>query len=149
MPTLYSACGIDPCDLEPAMAFAHRHEPSQGASINITPLVDVLLVLLVIFMVAAPIASRTLPLEFPGRSEPKAAPAEALRLRIGMAGDYALDGQPVDRRELPSALRQATAGLADARLSISSADDSDYQAFVTALAAARSAGIENIATEVR
>lgn len=131
------------------MAFAHRYDSPHTAAINITPLVDVLLVLLVIFMVSAPILGGTLPIEFPGRGEPKTVPADGLRLRIGIAGDYALDGQPVDRRQLPSALRAATAGVPDVRLSISSADDSDYQAFVTALSAARAAGIENIATEVR
>lgn len=131
------------------MAFAQRCDLPQSASINITPLIDVLLVLLVIFMVSAPILSDTLRLQLPGRSQRQPLPPEGLQLRIGIAGDYALDGQPVDRRQLPLALRQATAGFADPRLSISSADDSDYQAFVTALAAARSAGIENIATEVR
>lgn len=149
MPGLYSDRGDVPRDLEPAMAFAHRYDAPQVASINITPLVDVLLVLLVIFMVSAPVLSDTLRLQFPGRGEQRPVPAEGLRLRIGIAGDYALDGQPVDRRALPRALRAASAGLADPRLSISSADDSDYQAFVTALAAARTAGIENIATEVR
>ncbi len=130
------------------MPFARQDNHAQTASINITPLVDVMLVLLVIFMVATPVLSRTLSMELPGMGE-GAKPAEDLRLQIGMAGDYTLDGRPVARDALAPALRDALALAPELRLRISAADDSDYQAFVVALAAARQSGIRNVGTEMR
>ncbi|MCA1714490.1 MAG: biopolymer transporter ExbD [Gammaproteobacteria bacterium] len=130
------------------MAVGLQDGSTQVPRINITPLVDVLLVLLVIFMVATPVLSRTLAMELPGTGE-GAKPAEDLRLQIGMAGDYSLAGQPLAREALVPALREALVQSPQLRLRIAAADDSDYQAFVAALAAARQAGIDNIGAEMR
>lgn len=130
------------------MAFATQDGSAQVARINITPLVDVMLVLLVIFMVAAPVLSRTLAMDLP-RSGEGAKTVPDLRLQIGMAGEYRLAGQPVAREALAAALREALLQSPELRLRIAAADDSDYQAFVSALAAARQADIDNIATEMR
>jgi biopolymer transport protein ExbD len=45
------------------MAFAQTSQPRNIAEMNITPLVDVMLVMLVIFMIAAPVLSRPIPLD--------------------------------------------------------------------------------------
>lgn len=131
------------------MAFAKPETQTQLAAINITPLVDVLLVLLVIFMVTAPMLSRTLPMQLPGPGPAPVQPTVDLRLQIGMAGDYTLDGRAVARETLVSALRDALALAPGLRLRIAAADDSDYQAFITAIAAARQAGIRNVGAEMR
>jgi biopolymer transport protein ExbD len=128
------------------MAFATQDRPL--ATINITPLVDVLLVLLVIFMVTAPLLSRSLPMQLPHAGSATATPRE-LRLQIDTAGDYTLDGRPVSATALGDALHAAQAQVPDVRLRIASADDSDYQAFVGALAVAEHAGVRNIGSEMR
>jgi biopolymer transport protein ExbD len=120
----------------------------QLATINITPLVDVLLVVLVIFMVATPLFSRALPMQLPQRA-PATADGPQLRLQIDSAGGYRLDGQPVSAEGLSTALRDASAKAPDLRLRIASAEDGDYQAFVGALAVARRAGVRNIGSEMR
>lgn len=130
------------------MAFATQDANAQAARINITPLIDVMLVLLVIFMVAAPVLSRTLAMDLP-RTGDGTKPVPDLRLQIDMAGQYTLAGQPVPREGLAAALSDALLQAPTLRLRIAAADDSDYQAFVSALAAARQAGIDNIATEMR
>ena len=128
------------------VAFAIQNQ--QVATINITPLVDVLLVLLVIFMVATPLLDRPLPLNLaPGQGSPL--PVRELRLQIDLAGDYTLDGQTLSRTDLGLALRDAHARSPGLRLRIAAADDSDYQAFVRALALAQQAGIHNIGSEMR
>lgn len=112
---------------------------------NLTPLFDVLLVVLVIFMVSIPALERQLPMQLrvahPGVAR---TPPRDVQLRIGLAGDYTLDGMPVDRNALAAQLQQQRHD--DPRLVISSADGSAYQAFVAALAAAREAGMANVAT---
>ena len=131
------------------MAFAMHNEHAQAASINITPLVDVMLVLLIIFMVAAPALTHTLSMQMPGTTKLAPPPATDVRLQIGIAGDYTLDGRLVARETLVHALRDALAQSPGLRLRIAAVDDSDYQAFVTAIAAARQAGIRNVGAEMR
>lgn len=127
---------------------AHAAQDRQLVAINITPLVDVLLVLLVIFMVAAPLLSRPLPMQLPHPGTATTTPRE-LRLQIDSVGDYTLDGRPVSATALGDALRVAQEQAPDLRLRIASADDSDYQAFVGALSVAERAGIRNIGSEMR
>ena len=50
------------------MAFASRPSHRNVAEMNITPLVDVMLVLLVIFMLVAPVVSRPMPLDLAGKA---------------------------------------------------------------------------------
>ena len=88
------------------MAFAIQNQ--QVATINIRPLVDVLLVLLVIFMVATPLLDRPLPLNLAfGQGTPL--PVRELRLQIDLAGDYTLDGRTLSRTDLGLALSDAHA----------------------------------------
>jgi biopolymer transport protein ExbD len=123
------------------VAFAIQNP--QVATTNITPLVDVLLVLLVIFMVAIPLLDGPLALNLSsGHGTPL--PVPELRLQIDLAGDYTLDGRTLSRTDLGLALRDAHARSPELRLRIAAADDSDYQAFVRALALAQQAGIDNI-----
>ena len=128
------------------MAFANRDAALPVAAINITPLVDVLLVLLVIFMVTAPVLARSLDVQLPQPVDTEQKPAPQLHLRVDAAGGYWLEDAAVDRHALVAALRAASAGDPDLQLVLRSDDDGEYQGFVAALSAAREAGIHAIAT---
>lgn len=122
--------------------------PAQGAmaGINITPLVDVMLVLLVIFMVTMPICSDTLRLTLPGTGEPPPGPpAEIVQLQVQADGSALLDGARVALASLAAELRAQRAQAPRARLSLDSSGDAEYRAFALALAAAREAGYRDIA----
>ena len=108
-----------------------------------TPLVELLLVLLLVAWVAA--ASGVLRQSGADARQP----APELRLQIDPSGAYALDGQRVDQGKLEAALQQARARSPDLRLRIATADGSDAQAFVHALASAQDAGIRNVGSEMR
>jgi len=127
------------------MAFSAPASRSELAEINITPLVDVMLVLLVIFMVTAPILSRPIEAMLPQPVEGKPVePRNDLVLKVGLAGLYTLDDRPVTLAELRARLEDAR--IADPRtvLQVEAADGADYQQLVTALAQAEASGLGNI-----
>ncbi len=127
------------------MAFSAPASRSELAEINITPLVDVMLVLLVIFMVTAPILSRPIEAMLPQPVKDKAIePPNDLVLKVGLAGLYTLDDRPVTLGELRARLEDAR--VADPRtiLQVEAADGADYQQLVTALAQAEASGVGNI-----
>ena len=124
--------------------------PAQGAiaGINITPLVDVMLVLLVIFMVTMPIRSESIDLTLPGITPPRAIPPpEPVQLQVQADGSALLDGVRVELPALAAELRAQHAQAPDAVLSLDSSGDAEYRTFVQALAAARNAGYRDIAVK--
>ncbi len=75
------------------------------AEINVTPLVDVMLVLLIIFMVTAPLLKAGVPVQLPdSRARALAEDAHAIDITIDRAGAIYLDGDPVLAADLPRRL---------------------------------------------
>lgn len=127
------------------MAFSVSASRSELAEINITPLVDVMLVLLVIFMVTAPMLSRPIQVALPQPGPtPTTAPPNDLVLRIGVAGDYTLDDRAIPAAELRAYLEEARVSDPDTILWVESAEGAEYQQVVTALATAEASGLRNI-----
>jgi biopolymer transport protein ExbD len=80
------------------------------AELNVTPLVDVMLVLLVIFMMMAPHLARETPIELPSARHAQGSDAsERLVLRVHADGALALAGKPIEREELVDSLRASSA----------------------------------------
>lgn len=115
------------------------------AQINITPLVDVLLVLLVIFMVTAPALTDTLDLRLPQTSIDVNASPPRLTLRVHSSGEFELAGQRLAASQLEPALRAVAQRAPATLLEIDAGADAEYQGFARALGAARASGLENIA----
>jgi biopolymer transport protein ExbD len=117
-----------------------RLPPSATAIINVTPLVDVMLVLLVICMLAVPLATQRLPLRNAacGRDCP-AAPAPA-HLSVKRTGEMYWDGRAINRGELHANLG-ALARDPERALEIEVEANARYALFADALAAARNAGV--------
>ena len=75
------------------------------SDINVTPLVDVMLVLLVIFLITAPLMGKSLHLELPSADVPAApAPSASMRLSIDLQGAVFIDDKPVSTQALPAVL---------------------------------------------
>ena len=130
-----------------ASVFARPHPQAAAiAGINITPLVDVMLVLLVIFMVTMPIRSESIDLTLPGITPPRAIPPpEPVQLQVQADGSALLDGVRVELPALAAELRAQHAQAPKAGLSLDGSGDAEYRAFAFALAAARNAGYRDIA----
>lgn len=127
-------------------ASAHSARASDRGSIaeiNITPLVDVMLVLLVIFMIAAPAVTRTLPMRLPGPG-PGTADVPRLKLQVNASGEFALDGRSLSRESLRGALTALATRSPQPIIEIAASQDADYQAFTTALSTVRASGMDNV-----
>jgi biopolymer transport protein TolR len=135
-----------------------RFIPAAGepnSSINITPLVDVVLVLLIIFMVVTPLLEKDIAVRVPKTevTEDRAeVPPDQLVVRIEQNGDLTINNEKVPQAELVDRL---TAILkkkpANDKLVFIAADDSaNYGALVSVLDRAKQAGAETIgmATEI-
>ena len=86
----------------------HRRAPM--AEINVTPLVDVMLVLLIIFMVTAPLLVSGVPVELPeSRANALDQKKEPVEISIDKEGATFIDGNEVPPSELPSRLEEIAA----------------------------------------
>ncbi|NML16306.1 ExbD/TolR family protein [Azohydromonas caseinilytica] len=77
------------------------------SDINMTPLIDVMLVLLVIFMIAAPLMTSSLRLDLPQAEGTPSEAQDAISLALDAQGQRYLDEQPVDEAALKERLAQA------------------------------------------
>ncbi|MCU6454584.1 protein TolR [Sphingomonas sp. A2-49] len=83
------------------------------ADINVTPLVDVMLVLLIIFMVTAPLLTAGVPVNLPdSRAKALDQDARPVQLSIDAAGQLFLDDAPVTEAALPERLERLAASKA-------------------------------------
>jgi biopolymer transport protein ExbD len=114
------------------------------ADINVTPLIDVLLVLLIIFMCVAPVAPRALAAGLPRTaSAPRPSP-RGLVLEVG-AEALALNGTPVlTFPDLDRRLRAAFATRGDGTLFVRPEADAPYERVVRAIDVAAGAGASRV-----
>jgi biopolymer transport protein ExbD/biopolymer transport protein TolR len=113
------------------------------ADINVTPMIDVMLVLLIIFMVVTP----ALAFEAKLPKARTAAPEKEERVTLGIdkAGKYFVDDKPVGDAQLEQTLRDAYAKRPDDHvLYLKAHDESQYSRTLTAIDAARNAGVRRI-----
>jgi biopolymer transport protein ExbD len=85
--------------------------------INVTPFIDVMLVLLIIFMVAAPLATVDVPVDLPASTmQPQPRPNKPVYLTIKADQSLAIGDDPVALSALPAALDAATGSQKDERI---------------------------------
>jgi biopolymer transport protein ExbD len=114
------------------------------ADINTTPLVDVMLVLLVIFIITAPLFHQAIPVDLPQVSSSKLDDKPAvIQLAIDAQGIVFLDGEAVHRQALDARFARLTAGNPELHLR---ADRSTrYEIVADVMAAAQRNGLMKIA----
>ena len=116
------------------------------ADINVTPLVDVMLVLLVVFMVTAPLLTMGVPLDLP---ESKAGAIgdkqEPLLISIDKKGDIYIQTTKVAEKFLTARLKAVTKGHKQARIFVRADKSLDYGVVMRVLGNIRSSGFEKVA----
>jgi biopolymer transport protein ExbD len=120
------------------------------ADINVTPLVDVMLVLLIIFMITAPMLTHKVKIDLP-QPNPNVVqpenPPEPVRLKIDQSGSLYWNDTPIDELGLKAQLA-VIGGLADPakqpEVQINAADGVAYESVARVLADAKSYGLTKI-----
>ncbi|MGY0195650.1 ExbD/TolR family protein [Leptothrix sp. BB-4] len=130
------------------MAFAsfdRRSASAPVADINMVPLIDVLLVLLVVFIVSAPLLTHSVRLRLPqASSQPQAAEVVAIDVSIDVQGRRHWNGQPVSRDEAVARLHAAGRQQPQPEIRLSADRDVAYRHVAETLADAAAAGLSRI-----
>lgn len=132
------------------MAFGTAGNRGPLADINVTPLVDVMLVLLIIFIVTTPMVTRTLTLDLPQSSpQPRTQvePSAPIALRLDADGQLFWNANPMPVQELQLRLSEQMRQNAGnpPELRITASQDAEYALLAKVLAAAKNAQVQRIA----
>jgi len=128
------------------MAFGTQDEPDEVMNeINMTPLVDVMLVLLIIFIITVPVMKHAVNIDLPrATNQPMDAKPETVRLAIDGAGKYYWNETPIDDQQLSTYLKTAAGKQPQPELHIRGDKEVRYQRVALAMAGAQQAGIKKI-----
>ncbi len=113
--------------------------------INMTPLVDVMLVLLIIFIITVPVMKHSVNIDLPRASnEAQNTKPETVRLSVDAAGAYFLNDAKIADDELAPRLQAAAAQTPQPDLHIRGDKAVRYERVAQAMAAAQQAGLRKI-----
>jgi biopolymer transport protein ExbD len=121
-------------------------ELTEVHDINVTPFIDVMLVLLIIFMVAAPLATVDVPVDLPSSTaQPQQRPPKPIYISIKADGSVSIGDDPVSNETLAGALATATHGDKEQRLFVRGDKAVPYQYVMQVMNALRDAGYLKLA----
>jgi len=135
------------------MAFTSEHDDEEVMSeINMTPLVDVMLVLLIIFMLTVPVLTQSVDVELPKTSSEVASQKpDAVTISIDASGDIFWSEEKLDKESLAKRLTDAAGQLPQPMIQIHGHRAASYDHVIQVMAAAQQAGLTQLGfvTEVQ
>ncbi|AXF84965.1 Biopolymer transport protein ExbD [Ephemeroptericola cinctiostellae] len=128
------------------MAFNARSDDDEVMSeINMTPLVDVMLVLLIIFIVAMPIVQHAVKLNLPqATTKPQDVNIKHITLVIDASGQVTWDGRPVDAVALSGVAQAAAEADSQVQLHVRADKATPYEKVAQVMAAVQNAGLSKV-----
>jgi biopolymer transport protein ExbD len=123
-------------------AAVFRH-PEPMSSINVTPFIDVLLVLLIMLIITVPMVSHKVPIDLPNGPEVEKRP-QPYQLAIDAAGTLFWEGRRIADAELPGLLAGMQKGNPEAALALNTNAETRYERFDSVLATVKRAGVTRL-----
>ena len=127
-----------------------RLERTQGepplSDINVTPLVDVMLVLLIIFMITVPMLSHKIKIDLPQPTlnPPPDNPPEPITLGVRLTGQLYWNDEPITEAAMQAQLRVAAQRTPQPELQIRADRDTEYQVVASVMTDAKNAGMVKV-----
>ena len=115
--------------------------------INVTPMIDVLLVLLIIFMMVIPMSRKAIDLQLPDPTpdnSPQGPPPSQIVLEVLPGNVYKVNSQPIGKNELQKRLKEIYDPRPDKLIFIKGDPKVKYQDVIFAMDMARQAGVKVI-----
>ena len=126
-------------------SFKSGGESAPMAEINMIPLIDVMLVLLVIFIITAPLLTHAVKIDLPkAASHANLTKPDHIALSIDATGQIFWNGERIERRELDARMTTASKIDPQPELHLRADKSTQYQALAEVMAAAGKAGLTRI-----
>ena len=128
------------------MAISAGNSGGVQSDINVTPMIDVLLVLLIIFMITQPLSRKAMDVQVPPPNSTTASTSASnqIVLELGDDGSYAINSQPVPKDQLDTQIHAVFDNRPAKLLFIKAAPNRIYQDVIDAMDVARGAGVQII-----
>lgn len=129
------------------MAFELGDNDTGGMNeMNLIPLIDIMLVLMIIFLVTATVLNPTVPLDLPKTSASvNEAPPKALQISIDAGGEIYWDQEKISLTELETRFKQAVSAGDDPQVHLRADKEGKYDMVAQVLATASGTGLTKIA----
>lgn len=124
--------------------FNQQHNQAPLAEINMVPLIDVMLVLLVIFMVTAPLLTHAVKVDLPSAASSPVTPAEKIDLSIDGSGQLFWNATPMSKADIIVRLEETGLSAPDTEIHLRVDKNTRYEVIAEIMAASASAGLGKI-----
>ncbi len=125
------------------------NEVTEGAELNITPLIDIVFILLIFFVVTTTFVHELgLPIERPDSDTATEQPHDVVRVAVSQQGEITVDAQPTSPWRVEAEVRARLREHADASVIVIADKGATAEVIVDAIDACRRAGAEGVALGV-
>ena len=128
-----------------SMSTGGGNEGGVMAEINVTPLVDVMLVLLIIFMITAPLMAHKVQIDLPESvAKPNEEPPGTITVALKSTGETYWNDEPIVRSAVDTQLRIEARRTPQPAVQIRADEDTEYKDVATMMASAKNAGMKKV-----